>query len=104
MKKTLFVLCLLSTTAAFGQYYSGLSTLNNQAQSPSFLSHPAHAEYAALAQETNILATTNYSSAQGERPASDFPQGPQASLGERARELRKEHENVKKSRVVWINQ
>jgi hypothetical protein len=103
MKKILFVICLLSTSAAFAQY-GGPGTLNNQAQSYQFQTHPAHAAYAPMSQEQNILAGTSYTSAQGERPASDFPQPEAASLGAIARELRKQHVEVKKSRVVWVNQ
>ncbi len=104
MKTILFVLCLALTTAAVAQNNLGGNSLNGQVQSYSFSSHPQHAAYAAMSQEQNILASTSYSSAQGERPASDFPQPESVSLGAAARELRKQHASVKKSRVVWINQ
>ena len=102
MKKTLFLLCLLSTTAAFGQYYG--TRINSEPviyQSPS---HPAHATYAPMSQEKSVLASSSYSTAQGERRASDFPQAEGVSLGAYARELRKQHEQAKKARVVWVNQ
>ncbi len=102
MKTTLFVLCLLFTTTAFAQNYG--SSLNSQVQTPQFQSHEAHASYAAMAQERNNLPTSNFTSAQGERPASDFPQAEPVSLGAAAREIRKQHALAKKSRVVWINQ
>jgi hypothetical protein len=104
MKTILFVLCLALTTAAVAQNNVGGNSLNSQVQSYSFSSHPQHAAYAAMSQEQNILASTSYSSAQGERPASDFPQPESVSLGAAARELRERHASVKKSRVVWINQ
>jgi hypothetical protein len=104
MKKTLFVLCLLSTSAAFGQYFVGGATVSSQPQVYEAPSHPQHAAYAAMSQEQNVLAATSYSSAQGERRASDFPQAEVASLGAAARELKKQHAQSKKSRVVWINQ
>jgi hypothetical protein len=103
MKKTLFVLCLLSTTAAFAQC-RGASSIGNEPQSFQFSSHSAHAAYAPMSQEQNVLAAASYSSAQGERRASDFPQAERVSLGAAARELRKQHAQLKKSRVVWVNQ
>jgi len=103
MKKILLVLCLLSTTAAFAQYYSiGSRPSEPQIYQPP--THPAHAAYAPMSQEQNVLAATSYSSAQGERRPSDFPQAESASLGAIARELKKQHAQLKKSRVVWINQ
>jgi len=101
MKKILLVLALiLSAAAAFGQYGGG-----NNANGPQYWpsSHPAHASYAPIAQEQSLIASSGYTSAQGERPASDFPQPPQKPLGDIARELKKEHAQVKKARIVWEN-
>lgn len=103
MKKTLFVLCLLFTTAAFAQR-GGASYTSSQPQSYQFPSQPAHAAYAPMSQEQSVLAGTSYSAAQGERRASDFPQPDGVSLGAYAREIRKQHAQLKKARVVWINQ
>jgi hypothetical protein len=102
MKKILFVLCILSATAAFAQY--GGSSLNTQVTIPTFSSHDAHASYAAMSTEHSVLTSSSYASAQGERPVSDFPQAEAVSLGAFAREIRKQHAQVKKSRVVWVNQ
>jgi hypothetical protein len=104
MKKILFVLCLTLTTVAVAQNSVGGYSLNSQVQSYNFSSHPQRAAYASMSQEQNILASSGYSSAQGERPASDFPQPEEVSLGAAARELKEQHAAVKKSRVVWINQ
>ncbi len=104
MKKTLFVLCLLSTTAAFAQYYGGAPGINSQPQVYVAPSHPAHASYSAIAQEQTVLSSANYSSAQGERPFSDFPQPEAVSLGTVARELKKQSADSKKSHVIWVNQ
>jgi len=101
MKKTLFLLCLLSTTAAFAQLGASISSQPQVYQSPS---HPAHASYAPMSQEQNVLGGTSYFSAQGERPLSEFPQPPAVSLGTIARELRQQHAQLKKSRVIWVNQ
>ena len=104
MKTTLLVLCLLFATAAFAQYGGVPGTMNSQAQSYSFPYHPAHASYVPLSQEQTVLASASYTSAQGERPASDFPQAEAIPLGTLARGYRKEHAHFKKSRVVWVNQ
>jgi hypothetical protein len=103
MKTTLFLFCLLCTTAAFAQYGGSISSQPQIYEAPS---HPAHASYAPMAREQNNLASSTFSFAQGERPASDFPQQATAvvSLGAVARELRQQHAQLKKSRVVWANQ
>jgi len=68
-------------------------------------SNPAHASYTPLASETSVVGGTGYATGQGDRPAWDFPQPPQVSLGEAARELRKEHAQLaKKAKVVYTNQ
>ena len=105
MKKTLLVLCLFFTTAAFAQFY-GISTVNSQPQIYQPPSHPAHAGYMPMSQEQSVIPSTSYTSAQGDRPASDFPQAEGTSLGAYAREIKKQRAaaNIKKSRVVWVNQ
>jgi hypothetical protein len=104
MKKALFVLFLLSTTAAFSQYIVG-SRVSTEPMNYGAPNHPAHAAYAPMSQEQNILASSSYTLGQGERPVSDFPQPEPVPLGTAARELRKEHAQLlKKSRVVWVNQ
>jgi hypothetical protein len=103
MKKILLVFCLLSATAAFAQY-GGPSTLSGSGISAQVASHPAHASYMAMSTEQSVLPNVGYSSAQGERPASDFPQQEAVPLGTAARELKKEHAQLKKSRFVWVNQ
>ena len=104
MKKTLFVLCLLSASAAFAQNQYNPYSLNTQPTIPQFQTHDAHAGYVPMLSERSILASSSYASAQGDRPASDFPQAEAVSLGAVAREIRKQHAQVKKSHVVWINQ
>ena len=100
MKTTILAFCVLLTTAAFGQYGYGYRGSPGLAPLPD---HPAHASYAPIAPETTVLAGAGYTMAQGERPVSDFPQMPQMSLGDAARELRKQHEHVKKARIIWTN-
>ncbi len=105
MKKTLFLLCLLcllSSTAAFAQL--GASYISNEPQIYHSPSHPAHASYTPMSPEQNMLGGTGYFFGQGERPLSEFPQPAPVPLGTIARELRQQHAEVKKSRVVWVNQ
>lgn len=104
MKTTLFVLCLLLTTAAFGQSYygGGVSSQPFVYEAPS---HPAHASYAPLATGSSVVSGSGYSMGQGDRPAWDFPQQAQVSLGDTARELKKQHDLLaKKAKVVYTNQ
>jgi hypothetical protein len=98
MKTAFLVLCLLLTTAAFGQYYAGSISSEPQPYRPT--SHPQQATVHALAAEQYVLAGTNYASAQGEKPMWELPQAPVQSLGETARILRKEHAQLKKARFV----
>jgi hypothetical protein len=102
MKTTFLILCLLLTTAAFGQYGSSVGSQPHSYQPPS---HPQRAMTHALAAEQYVLGGTSYLSAQGERPAWDLPQAPSPSpsLGETARVLRKEHAKLKKARCVFEN-
>jgi hypothetical protein len=101
MKKTFVVLVLFLTTAAFAQYQGGY--INSQPQPYVAPTHPAHASYAPIATGQSIMGGSSYMVGQGERPLSDFPQAPQRSLGDAARELKKQHEHVKKARFVWEN-
>lgn len=105
MKMSLFVFCLLLATSAFGQYSVGGSARSAQPMILELPSNPAHASYTPLAAETSVVGGTGYAVAQGDRPAWDFPQPPQVSLGEVARELRKEHAQLaKKAKVVYTNE
>ena len=104
MKTTFLILCLLLTTAAFGQYTGGRASLSNQSQPYHAPTHPGEAGVHALAAEHYVLGGRTYTSAQGERPAWDLPQAsPAPSLGETARLLRKEHGKLKKARCVFEN-
>ena len=104
VKTTLLVLCLFSSAAAFAQFYTGAGSRDSQPVIYESPSHPQHADYAPMMQEHSVLSGS-YASAQGERRASDFPQPAGGlSLGDYARELKKQHDQVKRARVVWINQ
>lgn len=105
IKTALFSLCLLGASAAFGQYGSSVAVLNNQPavfQSPS---HPEHASVKPMAQPQSLLEQSGYSYAQGERPLWEVaPEAHVTPLGDIARELRKEHAEVKKATICWQNQ
>ena len=101
MKTTLCFLFLFLSVAAFGQY----ANIPSQGYVYNPPDHPQHASYSPIASEQTVLGGSGYTMGQGDRPASDFPQKPQPSLGDIARQLRKQHqEQAKKSRVVWTNQ
>jgi len=104
MKKTLLILSLtlFVTTAAFAQLGAGY--ISSQPQIFHSPEHTAHAGFQPMASEVSIYPGASYTTAQGDRPASDFPQAASASLGDIARELKKQHALVKKSDVVWVNQ
>jgi hypothetical protein len=105
MKTALLVLCLLGTTAAFGQQPA--APVSRQPQSHQPHSHPGHAAAQALAAERYILGGTKYFSVQGNRWTWDLPQAPTQSptqsLGETARILREGHAKLAKARVVFEN-
>jgi hypothetical protein len=100
MKTTFLVPVLLLSSAAFAQYVGTLSSHPQPYRPPE---NPAHATTHALAQEQYVLSGTNYSSAQGEKPAWELPQAPAVPLGDIARILKEEHSKVKKARFVYEN-
>jgi hypothetical protein len=97
MKATIFALCFLcATAAAFGQT---ASVLGNNPQ-PIYMpdDRPQHASQHALAQESSLLGTSDYTYARGERPMSDFVTlSYETPLGDIARAYRKEHALVPKA-------
>jgi hypothetical protein len=102
MMKTLFVLlCLLLTTAAFGQAI-GYASINNQPVVIQIPSHPLHAAREPMAQEQSLIAGSAYISAQGERPLWEVARIPETMpLGDVARLLRKQHATAKKAIIVF---
>lgn len=100
MKLSLLVVFLLATTAAFGQSAAFIGSQGQPYRAPE---NPAHATVHALAPERWVLSGTNYTSAQGEKPAWELPQAPTTPLGDVARTLKEEHSKVKKARFVYEN-
>jgi hypothetical protein len=104
MKATLlFLLCLLCTTAAFGQAAAASSGLSAQPVIYEFYSHPEHAAQTPMGREQNLLESSCYVSAKGERPLWEFAAAQETPLGDVARVLRKEHEMARKAHYFWNN-
>jgi hypothetical protein len=104
IKTALFVLCLLGTTAAFGQYTAGFSVMSNQPQIFESPSHPEHASERPMAQTHSLLERSGYAYAQGERPLWEVaPEIHVTPLGDVARALRKQHSTAEKATIVWEN-
>jgi len=102
VKMTLFVLCFLCATGAFGQS-AGTPSLSPGLQPAT---HPQHASASAMAQELNLTdGTTGVHTAQGEMPLSEIqlPEVHVTPLGDVARVQKKEHESAKKAEIVWEN-
>jgi hypothetical protein len=99
-KTTLFVLCLLCATAAFGQSVGG-SVLSSEVQVLRLPDHSQHASQQPMAQEQNLRENSSYTYAQGERPLWELaPVSHPVPLGDVARMLRKEHAAAKKADFV----
>jgi hypothetical protein len=99
MKTTLFALCFLCATAAFGQ--SGTAVLSNNLQ---FSNHTERAAPAGMSLEQNLWGSGSVTMAQGEQPVGEVvPETYEMPLGDAARIQRKEHAADKKSQVVWEN-
>ena len=94
----LLFLCTLSHAQAGGSI-SPPTMVSSYAMS----GHPEHAAPHALGDEQSLLPSSGETSAQGERPLSDFytEQEPTVSLGQVAREYR-EGRAVKRSKITVI--
>jgi hypothetical protein len=104
MKTTLCVLFLLFTTAAFGQAAGNTWALDSQPQVVHIPSHEQTATQQPMGQELNLLGSSQYLSAHGERPLWEVAQKRvEVSLGEVARNLRKQHESAKKADKCYEN-
>jgi hypothetical protein len=103
MKITIFALCFLCATAAFGQV--GMTALSNTPAPIVVPDHPQHASQHALADESNLLGSSAYSYAQGEQPLWEFGSDRryETPLGDVARAYRKTHVFDKKADKVSEN-
>jgi hypothetical protein len=101
MKTLLFALCLLLTTAAFGQAI-GYASVSNQPVVIQVPSHPLHAAPQPMAQEQSLLTGSAYVTVQGEKPLWELARIPETMpLGDVARLLRKQHATAKKATIVF---
>ena len=104
MKILLVVSCLLLTTAAFGQAAAGAYVMDNQARMVAVPSHPETASAQPMGASLNLLGSTGYASAHGERPLWEVAtKKPEVPLGDIARTLRKEKEATKRATLVREN-
>lgn len=100
MKTLCFTLCLLLTTAAFGQV--GYASVDNQPQVREIPSHPLHAAPQPMAPELSLLTRSAYVSVQGEKPLWEVARiADTMPLGDVARLLRKQHATAKKAIIVF---
>jgi hypothetical protein len=98
MKITVFALCFMCATAAFGQ----LSAISNQPQPLVMVDHPARASQHPMAEEQTLLTADGFTYAHGERPLWEFASTPHnVPLGDIARDLKREHLTAKKADKVW---
>jgi hypothetical protein len=99
MKTTIFALCFLCATAAFGQSY-----LSNESHPTEFSTHPQHAAQQGMATSQNVMEQSSPVHGQGQRPLWEVqPAARTIPLGDIARAVRKEHAGAKKSTIVWEN-
>jgi hypothetical protein len=103
MKITIFALCFLCATAAFGQV--GQTALSNVPTPVVLPDHPQHASQHAMGDLANLLGESAYSYAQGEQPLWEFGSDRrfEAPLGDIARAYRKTHVLDKKADKVSEN-
>lgn len=99
MKTTVFTLCLLCATAAFGQSYPSMTS------TVVFGDHPFHSAARSMAVPANILGGQDVVVGHGEVPLADIPMPEvrETPLGDVAREVRQERLLAKKARKVWEN-
>ena len=98
-KATIFAICFICATCAFGQ---SAPVLTNTPQPIQIPDHVLHASDHALAQESSLFsATSPYSYAKGEVPLSELGSiAYQTPLGDVARAYRKEHSIAPKATIV----
>ena len=100
MKSTLFALCILSATAAWGQ---AANYLSSEPQPIQISGHSLRASQRSMEQEQTLLANSTNVYGHGERPLWEFPSKTivETPLGDVARLLRSQHTIAKKAaRVV----
>jgi hypothetical protein len=101
MKTALFLLCLFCAASAMGHGVAGAGAISSEPQIIQLPSHPVRAVAQPMAREQDLLISSGYTSARGERPLWDVPSmSHEVPLGDVAREFRKEHALVKKATIT----
>jgi len=104
MKTVLLVMCFLCAPLALGQSTAGTGALSAEPVVTQFYSHDKHATQTPMASQQSLLPYSEYAFGRGQRPLWEvMPEPRTVSLGELARELRKQHALAKKSEIVWVN-
>jgi hypothetical protein len=104
MKRTVLLSFVLFASLTWGQS-AGPSVVNGQPQPLRMPSNTQHASNVPMSTEQNLLGSTAYSSAKGERPLWEVapPPAPTVPLADTARALRTQHEFAKKAVYVREN-
>lgn len=105
MKTVFLMLLLLLSVGAFGQccQYTNATTIAPAQMGTTWSSpdHPMHASRHSLAFEQDLKEVGGVTMAQGERPAWEVYNVEPISLGDAARDYRKQHLTAKKAQIVW---
>jgi hypothetical protein len=97
MKTTVFAICFLCATAAFGQ----TSGFSYQPQPLVMVDHPSRAIQHPMASEQTLLETSSFTYEKGERPLWEFAtDSTPVPLGDTARMFKKQHATAKKAQLV----
>jgi hypothetical protein len=103
MKTMIVLLLVISATGAFAQSYG--TVLNGDPVIFRIPGHPEHASMQEMAAPHYIVHATNGTVGFGVQPLWEFPVVSESvSLGEAARELRKQHATAKKAEKVLSDQ
>jgi hypothetical protein len=103
MKIALLAMCILGTSAAFGQ--TATSGVSARPQIYAFETHPEHASRQPMALTQNLTGNEILVYAQGERPLWEVATPVrEVPLGDSARALRQEHEAAKRAAKCWQSQ
>jgi len=104
MKTALFVLWLFCATGVWGQSAVGGSSLSYEPVVSWAPSHAQHASQQPMAQGHNLLESSGFNYARGEKPLWEVaPITVAVPLGDAARVVRKEHAAAQKAIKVWTN-
>ena len=102
--KMFFFLVAVVLFCAAGAFGQAISSGPSPAHMLVMTGNPQHAAPTAMAPEQDLRERSGTNSGRGERPLWEFGTERQPiSLGQLARDIRKEHEMAKKAVKVWVN-